>query len=444
MPNPCRAQEEINAKKTLTLLVNDVNMKRSGAADLPLHNGYVPQWLAERMARLGLAVTEVLLAEYGKSEVLRRLSDPFWFQSLGAVMGMDWHSSGITTSVMGALKRAINPHSRALGLYICGGKGSASRQAPDEIRKVCDSTGLDARQLVRCSKLSAKVDNTVIQDGFQLYLHSFVLSDEGQWTVIQQGMSPGNSMARRYHWHSAGLQSFVEEPHTAICGANQGEILNLADRLASPARNAVLSLTREKPETMMQDVQQLVLPSHHDVRTEDVDLRRLGAILWLAHDRQPSDFEELLLLEGVGPRTLQSLALVSEVIHGTPSRFRDPARFAFAHGGKDGHPFPVPVSVYDETIGILQAAVHKAKIGQSDKLQAIRQLSVMAQRSEKDFSPSGGLEDWIEKERRDSWKYNGRTVFGKELPPTELSRTELSRTELPPTGQVKSKQLRLF
>jgi hypothetical protein len=391
------------------------------------------------MARLGLAVTEVLLAEYGKSEVLRRLSDPFWFQSLGAVMGMDWHSSGITTSVMGALKRAINPHSRALGLYICGGKGSASRQAPDEIRKVCESTGLDARQLVRCSKLSAKVDNTVIQDGFQLYLHSFVLSDEGQWTVIQQGMSPGNSMARRYHWHSAGLQSFVEEPHTAICGINQGEILNLADRQASPARNAVLSLTREKPETMMQDVQQLVLPSHHDVRTEDVDLRRLGAILWLAHDRQPSDFEELLLLEGVGPRTLQSLALVSEVIHGTASRFRDPARFAFAHGGKDGHPFPVPLSVYDETIGIMQTAIHKAKIGQSDKLEAIRQLSVMAQRSEKDFSPSGGLEDWIEKERRDSWKYNGRTVFGKALPPAELS-----LAGLPPAGQAKSKQLRLF
>jgi hypothetical protein len=414
-------------------------MKRSGAADLPLHNGYVPQWLAERMTRLGLAVTEVLLAEYGKSEVLRRLSDPFWFQSLGAVMGMDWHSSGITTSVMGALKRAINPHSRALGLYICGGKGSASRQAPDEIRKVCESTGLDAVDLVRCSKLSAKVDNTVIQDGFQLYLHSFVLSDEGQWTVIQQGMSPGNSMARRYHWHSAGLHSFVEEPHTAICGANQGEILNLADRQACPARNAVLSLTREKPETMMQDIQQLVLPSHHDVRTEDVDLRRLGAILWLAHDRQPSDFEELLLLEGVGPRTLQSLALVSEVIHGTPSRFRDPARFAFAHGGKDGHPFPVPVSVYDETIGILQAAVHKAKIGQGDKLEAIRQLSVMAQRSEKDFTPSGGLEDWIEKERRDSWKYDGRTVFGKELPPSDLPPTDLL-----PTGRAKTKQLRLF
>src|ERR1700743_1578852 len=274
-------------------------MKRSGAAHLPLHYGYVPQWLAERMARLGMAVTEVLLAEYGREEVLRRLSDPFWFQSFGAVMGMDWHSSGITTSVMGALKRAINPHSQELGIYICGGKGSASRQAPAEIVKVCESTGLDAVELVRSSKLSAKVDNTVVQDGFQLYLHCFVLSREGQWTVIQQGMSPGNSMARRYHWHSAGLQSFVEDPHTAICGVNQGEILNLSDRQADPARKGVLSLTREKPELMMRDAQQLLVAGHHDVRTEDVDLRRLGAVLWLAHDRQPSNFEELVLLEGV-------------------------------------------------------------------------------------------------------------------------------------------------
>jgi hypothetical protein len=403
-------------------------MKRSGAADLPLHNGYVPQWLAERMARLGLAVTEALLADYGKNEVLRRLSDPFWFQSLGAVMGMDWHSSGITTSVMGALKKAINPVSRQLGIYICGGKGASSRRAPEEIYKVCDSTGLDAVQLVRCSKLSAKVDNTVVQDGFQLYLHNFVLSDEGQWTVIQQGMSQHSSMARRYHWHSAGLHSFVEEPHTAICGANQGEILNLADRQALPARDAVLSLTREKPELMMQDIQQLVLPSHHDVRTEDVDLRRLGAILWLAFDKQPADFEELLLLEGVGPRTLQSLALVSEVIHGTPSRFRDPARFAFAHGGKDGHPFPVPVKVYDETIGILQTAILKAKIGQSDRIEAIRQLSTVAQRAEENFTPAGGLEELIEKERQDSWKYGGRTVYGHAQPPE----------------QQKGRQLRLF
>ena len=404
-------------------------MKRSGSADLPLHYGYVPRWLSERMAKLGLAITEVLISEYGKAEVLRRLSDPFWFQSLGAVMGMDWHSSGITTSVMGALKRAINPHSRELGIYICGGKGKHSRQAPDEIRSVCESTGLDGGQLVRCSKLSAKVDNTAVQDGFQLYMHNFVVSDEGQWTVIQQGMSPGNSTARRYHWHSAGLRSFVDEPHTAICGINQGLILNLADSAACPARDGVLSITREKPEYMMRDIQQLVLPSHHDVRTEDVDLKRLGAVLWLAHERQPADFEELLLLEGVGPRTLQSLALVSEVIHGAPARFKDPARFAFAHGGKDGHPFPVPIQVYDETIGIMQSAVQKAKMGQCDKQDALQKLHLLAQRAEKDFIPSGNIDEWIEKENRDSWKYGGRTVFGKVLPPAR---------------ELKNRQLRLF
>jgi hypothetical protein len=392
-------------------------MKRSGTADLPLHNGYVPRWLAERMGRLGLAITEALLCEYGKNEVLRRLGDPFWFQSLGAVMGMDWHSSGITTSVMGALKRAINPHSREFGIYICGGKGKLSRQAPDEIRKVCETTGLDAEALVRSSRLSAKVDNTAVQDGFQLYLHCFVLSDEGQWTVVQQGMSDRSSTARRYHWHSAGLQSFVEDPHTAICGINQGEILNLADRQAGAARRGVLALSEEKPETMMQEVQRLVLPSHHDVRAENVDLRRLGAVLWLAHDRRPADFEELLLLEGVGPRTLQSLALVSEVIYGAPARFRDPARFAFAHGGKDGHPFPVPIQVYDETIGILQTAVHKARIGQSDKLDALQKLGELARKAEKDFVPTGGLEDYIEQERADSWKYGGRTVMGEAMPP---------------------------
>lgn len=381
------------------------------------------------MARLGLAVTEVLLTEYGKNEVLRRLSDPFWFQSLGAVMGMDWHSSGITTSVMGALKRAINPRWRELGLYVCGGKGAASRQTPAEILRICETSALEGAELVRCSKLSAKVDNTVVQDGFQLYLHSFVLSDTGEWTVVQQGMSPASSTARRYHWHSAGLRSFVEEPHTAICGERQGEILNLADRDAGRARSGVLALTREKPESMMQEVQQLVMPARHDVRSDDVDLRRLGAILWLAHDRQPADFEELVLLEGVGPRTLQSLALVSEVLYGAPARFRDPARFSFAHGGKDGHPFPVPEKVYDETIGVLRTAVEKAKLGQGDKLQAIRQLSAIAERAEKDFIPNGQVEDVIARERAESWKYGGRTVFGKEKPPA---------------GQEKGRQLRLF
>lgn len=393
-------------------------MKRSGSADLPLHYGQVPPWLAERMARLGLAITESILTEYGRPEVLRRLSDPFWFQSLGAVMGMDWHSSGITTSVLGALKKSINPLSKELGIYICGGKGKNSRQAPEELLQVAEKTGLDGGRLVHSSKLSAKVDNTAIQDGFQLYLHNFIVSIDSQWTVIQQGMQERTGTARRYHWHSANLKSFVEEPHTAICGLQPGTILDMTNKAAAPARDAVMTISKQQPEKIMQDIQ-LILPSHHDVRAEDVDLKRLGTILWMAHEKQPADFEELLLLQGLGPRTLQSLALVSEVIHGTPSRFKDPARFAFAHGGKDGHPFPVPVKVYDETIKTLQTAVYKAKIGESDKQQAIKKLSELAQRAEQDFVPNNNFEQLIEKEREDSWKYGGKTVFGDAQPPNK-------------------------
>ena len=392
-------------------------MKRSGSADLPLHYGHVPAWLADRMAKLGLAITESIITEYGKTEVLRRLSDPFWFQSLGAVMGMDWHSSGITTSVMGALKKAINPHSKEFGIYICGGKGKYSKATPSELTSISERTGMDANYLIRCSKLSAKVDNTAIQDGFQLYMHSFIVSDEGLWTVVQQGMSTGNSTARRYHWHSAEFESFVEEPHTAICGINQGNILNMVAKEAKTSRNGILELTSEAPNKMLAEIQQLVMPSHHDVRSKDVDLKRLGSLLWLAHEKQPTDFEDLLLLEGLGPRTLQSLALVSEVIYGTPSRFKDPARFSFAHGGKDGHPFPVPVKVYDETISVLQTAIEKARIGNSDKQHAIRKLTEISQQAEKNFLPNANFEKVIEKERAESWKYGGRTIFGKEKPP---------------------------
>ena len=391
-------------------------MKRSGSADLPLHYGYVPQWLAERMAKLGLAITESIIIEYGQEEFLRRMSHPFWFQSLGAVMGMDWHSSGITTSVMGALKKSINPHAKELGIFVCGGKGKSSKQAPEELLKVADQTGLNGLDLVRCSKLSAKVDNTAVQDGFQLYTHNFIVSAKGDWTVIQQGMHPNSKTARRYHWHSENLKSFVDNPHTGICGVNQGTILNLTASEADTTRQGILQLSKEKPELMMQEIQQLIMPSHHDVRVEDVDLKRLGTILWLAHDKSPADFEELILLQGVGPRTLQSLTLVSEVIHGTPSRFNDPARFAFAHGGKDGHPFPVPIKVYDETISTLQTAVQKAKLGNSDKQAAIKALTQLAQRAEKDFIPQDNFDTLIEKERDDSWKYDGRTVFGKAKP----------------------------
>lgn len=397
-------------------------MKRSGSADLPLHYGAVPPWLAARMAKLGLAITEVILMEYGKADWLRRMSDPFWFQSLGAVMGMDWHSSGITTSVLGALKKSINPHSQSLGLYICGGKGNHSRQVPNELMAIAERTGLNGQHLVRCSKLSAKVDNTAIQDGFQLYLHSFIVSDEGQWSVVQQGMNDATGTARRYHWHSEQLASFVNEPHTAICGLQAGSILNLVDKAAASSQQGILALSQESPAVLLPEINQLVMPAHHDVRAKDVDLKRLGTVLWLAHEKKPADFEGLLLLEGLGPRTLQSLALVSEVIHGTPSRFKDPARFAFAHGGKDGHPFPVPTKVYDETIDTLQKAVNKAKIGQSDKLQAIKKLTELAQKAEQDFEPNDNLEEVIEKEREESWKYGGRTVFGKEQPPSRRSK----------------------
>jgi len=394
-------------------------LKRSGSTDLPLHYGHVPPWLAQRMAKLGLAITEAILVEYGKAEVIRRLSNPFWFQSLGAVMGMDWHSSGITTSVMGALKKSINPLSKELGIYICGGKGKYSRETPSELLKIAEKTGLNGNELVRSSKLSAKVDNTAVQDGFQLYLHSFILSNDGDWAVVQQGMSNNSSTARRYHWHSENLKSFVEEPHTGICGINQGQILNLTSNDAKVTRASMLGITEESPTRMLAEIQKLVMPNHHEVKAKDVDLKRLGSILWLAQEKKPSDFEALLLLDGMGPRTLQSMALVSEVIYGTPSRFSDPARYSFAHGGKDGHPFPVPINVYDETISVLQKAVEKAKIGNNDKQQAIKSLHQIAKNAEKDFLPNMNFDNLIEKERAESWKYGGRTVFGKEKPPKD-------------------------
>jgi uncharacterized protein len=397
-------------------------MQRSGHADLPLHYGQVPPWLAQRMSKLGGAVVEAIVLEYGKSELLKRMSDPMWFQALGCVLGMDWHSSGITTSVLGALKKSVNPLSKELGIYFCGGKGKFSRETPNELLRIANSTGMDGNALVRASKLSAKIDNTAIQDGFQLYLHSFIVSDEGEWAVVQQGMHDTNGMARRYHWHSGQLESFIKEPHTFIYGQNQGMILNLVDRKAGATQNGILQVAAEEPERMLPEIRKIILPRHHDVRKEDVNIKRLGTILALAHEREVHKFDELLLLEGLGPRALQSLTLVSEVIHGTPSRFEDPARFSFAHGGKDGHPFPVPLKVYDETISTLKHAIHKAKIGQTDKHQAIKSLHTIAERMEKDFVPNDNFNLLIEKERADSWKYGGRTVFGKAQPPKNSSR----------------------
>ncbi|MEM7103117.1 MAG: DUF763 domain-containing protein [Bacteroidota bacterium] len=386
-------------------------MKKSGHADLPLHYGRVPPWLAERMATLGKAITEAIVVEYGKSEVLKRLSDPLWFQSFGAVLGMDWHSSGITTSVMGALKKSLNPISKDLGIYICGGRGKHSRKTPTELLQIADKTGLNGHHLVKCSRLSAKVDNTAIQDGFQIYLHSFVVTDEGEWAVIQQGMNDRNGFARRYHWHSQVLESFINDPHTSVCGENQGLILNLTADDANTTRDKVLELSSGHPDAFIKEVRKILMPAHHDVRMKDVDMKRLGTIIALAYESELQDFESLLLLKGLGPRTLQSLTLVSEVIHGTPSRFKDPARFSFAHGGKDGHPFPVPTKVYDETIEVLNTAVQKAKIGHTDKQKALKSLHLTAKRLEKGFTPTENLNKLIKKEWEDSKKYGGRTVF---------------------------------
>ena len=394
-----------------------VPMKRYGSADLPLHYGYVPPWLAERMAKLGLAIVETIAMEFSTSEVITKLANPFWFQSFGAVMGMDWHSSGITTSVLGALKRSVNPHAKELGIYICGGKGKNSTKTPDELLAVGDRTGLNGNQLAHYSKLTAKVDNTTIQDGFQLYQHNFIVDKRGEWCVIQQGMNTASGKARRYHWHSKDLKSFINEPHTFIYGENQGRILNLTDGSASATRDKSLLIANENPERMLKEVRYLSMPMHHDVRMEDVNMKRLGAMLWVAHENKPENFEELLMLKGMGPRALQSIALVSEVIYGTPSRFDDPARFSFAHGGKDGHPFPVPVKVFDETITTLQTAIHRARIGNSDKMQAIKKLSELSWKAEKDFTPNDNFDALVQKERDESWKHGGRTVFGKAKPP---------------------------
>jgi hypothetical protein len=392
-------------------------MKRSGTADLPLHYGHVPLWLADRMSKLGFAIVETIALEFSTSEVISKLSNPFWFQSFGAVMGMDWHSSGITTSVLGALKKSVNPHSKELGIYICGGKGKHSMKTPQELLFVGEKTGLDGNDLANCSRLAAKVDNTAIQDGFQLYQHNFIVDNKGQWAVIQQGMNPNSKTARRYHWHSKDLQSFINEPHTFIYGENQGSILNLTAQTAEKSRAGILELAKESPTKIMKEMQYLSMPAHHDVRMEDVNMKRLGAMLWATHENKPEDFEELLLLKGMGPRALQSLALVSEVIYGTPTRFEDPARFSFAHGGKDGHPFPVPLKIYDETINTLQKAINRAKIGNNDKIEAIKKLSEISRNAEEGFTPNNNFDALIQKERDESYKYGGRTIFGDAKPP---------------------------
>jgi hypothetical protein len=488
-------------------------MRRAGSADLPLHGGRVPAWLGARMSRLGAVIAQAIVHHYGRDEFLRRLAHPFWFQSFGAVMGMDWHSSGITTSVIGALKRGLAPLSGELGIHVCGGRGNHSRKTPLELAQIGERVGVDGDALARASRLVAKVDSAAVQDGFDLYLHGFIVTDDGKWTVVQQGMNGDSRLARRYHWLSEDLRSFVDAPHSAIDGPNQGRIVNLTDHRAAASREDQLVLLREqspdfivaeagllaasrpdlfadggsggrataakrasgrppsggsrhpgdskqgqldlpymdqpsmvqpytdrssmnrpyagqshvdRPHTGQPHVGQphtdqprmgqphLVMPVHHDVRPKDVNLRRLHAALAAAAECGPMDFADLLLVPGVGARTVRSLALVAEVVHGAPCRFTDPARFSMAHGGKDRHPYPVPLDVYDHTIDVMKTAVSQARLGNDEKLEALKRLDRQARRLEH-TARGPALPDLIEEERRDSPDYGGRSVFGWEV-----------------------------
>ncbi|WP_406856714.1 DUF763 domain-containing protein [Alsobacter sp. KACC 23698] len=406
---------------------------RAGSADLPLHGGRVPPWLGQRMTRLGAVIAEAIVLHYGRDELLRRLAHPFWFQSFGAVMGMDWHSSGITTSVIGALKRGLAPLSGELGIHVCGGRGSHSRKTPHELAAIGERVGFDGHALACASRLVAKVDSAAVQDGFQLYLHGFIVADDGSWVVVQQGMNDARRQARRYHWLSEGLASFVEEPHAAIEGRSRGEIVNLTDRRAAPSRARQiemlgslgpdgvvreLALLKGGPAAAPPVVEaqlslpHLVMPAHHDVREADVVASRLHSTLAAAADRGPVDFADLLLTPGVGARTVQALAMVAEVVHGAPYRFSDPARFSLAHGGKDGHPFPVPLKVYDETIRVMKSAVSSAKLDRNEELEALRRLDEQSRRLDRVIDgPS--LQEHLDKERQSSAAWGGRTVFDR-------------------------------
>src|ERR1700675_2702381 len=416
--------------------------RRAGSADLPLHGGYVPRWLADRMTRLGAVMSEAIVHHYGRDELLRRLANPFWFQSFGAVMGMDWHSSGITTSVIGALKRGLTPLSHELGIHVCGGRGQHSRKTPDELRLLGERIGFDGAKLTRASRLVAKVDSAAVQDGFDLYLHGFFVTDDGKWTVVQQGMNGDKKQARRSHWHSETLRSFVDEPHSAIDGPVQGEIVNLTDKRAETSRLRQLDLLANLgPDRIVGELAalngetppaqallpHLIMPAHHDVRSSDVFTRPLHGTLAAAAERGPVDFPDLLLTPGVGARTVRWLAMVAEVVHGSPYRFRDPARFSLAHGGKDRHPYPVPIKVYDETLRVMKSAVRNAKLGREEEVQALKRLDDQARRLER-TAEGPSFEAFVANERAASPALDGRSVFGweKDLRPPKAAGSDAS------------------
>ncbi|MFQ5952078.1 MAG: DUF763 domain-containing protein [Candidatus Omnitrophota bacterium] len=354
-------------------------MRRSGTAHLPLHGGKAPRWLFDRMTLLAREISLVLCHELGREEFFKKLADPFWFQAFGCILGFDWHSSGLTTTVCGALKEGLKDIKKDLGIFVCGGKGGTSRKTPLEIRELGQRRLIkpDPEKLVYASRMSAKVDNTALQDGYQLYHHTFIVDMRGHWVVIQQGMNENTRWARRYHWLGENVEDFVCEPHKGIICDHTGKPLNMVAKESESARNTSAEISRQNPEKIVKEykrIESLKLPSHHDVKYKDIRPENLRKILLKTYDIKPQNFEGLLGTQGVGPGTIRALALISELVYGEKPSFKDPVRFSFAHGGKDGHPYPVNRAVYDSSIQFLRDAISKARIGSTEKMKAFKRL----------------------------------------------------------------------
>ncbi len=352
---------------------------RTGIANLPLHYGKVPPWLFDRMVKLSREITIAIVSDFGAEEMLRRLSHPYWFQALGCVLGYDWHSSGVTTTLCGALKEGIKGLERDLGLFVAGGKGKTSRRTPLELESWGQSLSLDPSPLIYASRMSAKVDSAGVQDGYQLYHHTFLFAKSGSWAVVQQGMNEASRYARRYHWLGERVSSFVNEPHSAILSEARGQALNLVARESDPARTTMTEIvTEQNPQSLLADLKRLKtlnLPPRHYLSTADLHPESISKILLSTYERQPNDFEELLGLKGVGAKTLRALSLISELVYGVAPSYRDPARYSFAHGGKDGIPYPVDRQTYDQSIDLLRKAINKAKLGIREKNEAVGRLN---------------------------------------------------------------------
>jgi len=352
---------------------------RTGIANLPLHYGKVPPWLFDRMVKLAREITIAIVADFGGEEMLRRLSHPYWFQAFGCILGYDWHSSGVTTTLCGALKEGIKGLETDLGLFIAGGKGRTSRRTPSEIEGWGNLLSINPVPLVYASRMSAKVDSSAIQDGYQLYHHTFLFTNRGSWAVIQQGMNEATRYARRYHWLGEAVANFVNEPHSAILSEARGQALNLVASESDLARTTITDIaTNQKPQDILADLKRLKtldLPPHHPIGVHDLHPDSLSRILVSTYDRQPQDFEQLLGLKGVGAKTIRALSLISELVYGVAPSYRDPARYSFAHGGKDGIPYPVDRKTYDQSIELLSKAIHKTKLGIREKNEVLNRLN---------------------------------------------------------------------